>query len=455
MSSSKVRNLLSSERGAFSVYAAIAFPIFLAMLGFGLDYWSTLSVKARLDAAADDAAIAGAKAAVAYMMSNPSNLTGDALTAAAETVGDTAAKQAFSANAGATLVSNPMTPSVVHSYAAPKFTYTVSFSGTRNTSFANLVGVSGLGLGGSSTATQSRPTWVNVYVLVDASQSMGIAANQSQMTALYNASLPYNPDMNDYGRGVGCVFGCHVAQGTSISMEQVAHNNNILLRIDVARAAIANMAQVAQANAVVSNIQFAVYQMQQDPSTGSLLNQVYPASGLTSDYAALGTAMGPNSYVLDLGNNTSGGIGDSNQSASLAQFAQNMTAQGDGSSAASPLNYVFVVTDGAIDTPGACTDGHCTQVIPSTACDAIKTKGATVGVIYTTYINIYAKNDPNQGLDNRFSALVQPFLGMIPGNLKSCSSGAGWYYEATDDTQLLNDMNQLFQSTLTLVRLTN
>jgi len=261
--------------------------------------------------------------------------------------------------------------------------------------------------------------------------------------------------MNDYGPGVGCVFGCHVAQGTSISMEQVAHNNNITLRIDVARAAIANMAQVAQANAVVSNIQFAVYQMQQDPSTGSLLNQVYPASGLTSDYAALGTAMGPNSYVLDLGNNTSGGIGDSNQSASLAQFAQNMTAQGDGSSAASPLNYVFVVTDGAIDTPGACTDGHCTQVIPSTACDAIKTKGATVGVIYTTYINIYAKNDPNQGLDNRFSALVQPFLGMIPGNLKSCSSGAGWYYEATDDTQLLNDMNQLFQSTLTLVRLTN
>jgi len=254
---------------------------------------------------------------------------------------------------------------------------------------------------------------------------------------------------------VGCVFGCHVASGTSVTMEDVAHANNITLRIDVARAAIANMAQVAQANAVVGNIKFAVYQMQQDPSSGSLLNQVYPASGLTSDYGALGTAMGPNSYVLDLGNNNSGGTGDSNQTASLAQFAQSMPAQGDGSSSSSPLNYVFVVTDGAIDTPGACTDGHCTQVIPSTACDAVKTKGATVGVIYTTYINIYAKNDAKNGLDNRFNDLIKNFVGLIPGNLQSCSSGSGWYYEATDDTQLLADMQKLFQSTLTLVRLTN
>jgi hypothetical protein len=285
---------------------------------------------------------------------------------------------------------------------------------------------------------------------------MGIAANQTQMDALYKASLPYNPDLGFYGAGVGCVFGCHVTSNTSITMEQVAHNNNITLRIDVARAAIYNMAEVAKANAVVSNIKFAVYQMQQDPASGSLLNQVYPATGLTSDYSALMTAMGPTSYVLDLGNNNAGGTGDSNQTASLAQFATNMPAQGDGSSASSPLNYVFIVTDGAIDTPGGgCAMGHCTQVIPSTACSAIKTKGATVGVIYTTYVNLYAKNDPKQGLDGRFSALVQPFVGLIPGNLLSCSSGAGWYYQATDDTQLLNAMQQLFSSTLTLVRLTN
>jgi hypothetical protein len=441
---------LRNEDGAFAIYAAITFPIFIAIIGFGLDYWSTLSIKARLDAAADTGAIAGAKAAVAYVQANAGSMSGSQLTNAAIAAGQTAATQAFNANASASKQLTGVTPSVSVTYASRAFTSTVSYHTSRPTGFAGIVGVNSLGVGGSATAQQKQATYVNVYVLVDASQSMGIAANATQMNALYAATAPYNPD----GAGIGCVFGCHVASGTSVTMESVAHANNIQLRIDVARAAIYNMAQTAQNEAVANNINFAVYQMQQNPNRGTLLAQVYPSTGLTSNYTALMTAMSPTSYVLDLGSNTSGGAGDSNQTSSLAQFAATLPLEGDGSSAASALNYVYVVTDGMLDVPGACTDGHCTAAVPASACAAIKLKNATVGVIYTTYVNIYTHNNASLGLDARFQDLVEPYIGLISGNLSSCSSGPSWYYQASDDTALLNAMQNLFASTMSLVTLT-
>ena len=445
----------ANERGTFAIYAALSFPIMLVIAGFGLDYWSTLSIKTRLDAAADTAAVAGANAANAFVQLNGSLMSGTVLNLNAIAAGTAAANQAFYANAGATEINTPVVPTISVTYQNQAYTATVSFSTTRPTGFSGFFGVTSLGLSGTATATQHQLTYINVYVLVDTSQSMGIAANQAQMTALYNATAPYNPD----GPGIGCVFACHDPSGTTVSMESVAHANNVTLRIDVARAAIYNMAQTANSSAVNGNIKFGVYAMQQNPSSGSLLTEVYPAdpnlTSLTSNYPLLMTAMAPTSYVLDLGSNNSGGTGDSNQTQSLATFAQKLPASGDGSSASSPLVYVYVITDGALDTPGACVDGHCTSAMQSSACSALKQKGATVGVVYTTYINIYTHNNPALGLDARFNDLIQPFVGFISGNLSGCSSGAGWYYQATDDTALLNAVNNLFASTLSLVRITN
>jgi hypothetical protein len=449
---SKTGGILRDARGSFTIYAAFTFPIFLAALGFGLDYWSNLSAKTRLDAAADTGAIAGAKAAIAYLEANGQTYTGTQLTNLAVAAGQQAAAQAFNANAGPTQALTNVKPTVSVSYAKGAFTSTVSYATTRNNGFGGLLGLAVMSISGTATATQHQPTYINVYVLVDASQSMGIAANAQQMSSLYAATAPYNPD----GQGIGCVFGCHVAQNTTVTMESVAHANNIQLRIDVARAAIYNMVQTAQANAVASNIKFAVYQMQDNPQTGTLMSQVYPASGLSSAYTALSAAMAPTSYVLDLGSNNSGGTGDSSQTASLAQFALSLPPEGDGTSASSPLNYVYVVTDGMMDTPGsACYDGHCTGAMPSLACDAIKAQGATVGVIYTTYVNIYTQNNAALGLDARFAGLVEPTIGLVSGNLSGCSSGAGWYYQATDDTDLLSAMQSLFASTLSRVIQTN
>jgi len=443
-----------NERGTFAVYAALTFPILIILAGFGLDYWSTFSIKTRLDAAADSAAVAGANAANTFVQLNGSLLSGTVLNLNAIAAGTAAATQAFYANAGASEINTPVVPTISVTYQNQAFVATVSYATSRPTGFSGFLGVTNLALSGTATATQHQLTYINVYILVDTSQSMGIAANQTQMTLLYNASAPYGPD----GPGVGCVFGCHVPSGTTISMETVAHNNAITMRIDVARAAIFNMATTANLAAVASNIKFGVFAMQQNPSTGTLLTEVYPAdpllSSLTSNYPALMLAMAPTSYVLDLGSNNSGGVGDCNQTQSLATFAAKLPAQGNGGSASSPLNYVYIITDGALDVPGLCVDGHCTSAMPSSACATLK-QNATVGVVYTTYINIYTHNNSALGLDPRFSDLISPFLGFISGNLSACSSGSGWFYQATDDTALLNAVNTLFASTLSLVRITN
>ena len=163
----------------------------------------------------------------------------------------------------------------------------------------------------------------------------------------------------------------------------------------------------------------------------------------STDYASLTAA----ANAIDLGNNNPGGTGDTDLSDSLASLANLMSSSGDGSSANSRQSFVFIVTDGVADVAGSsCTSGHCTQAFDPSWCDAFKSKGATVGVIYTTYIPI-----PN---DQSYIALVQPFASPIAPNLQSCAS-PGYYYEATDGPSIQRAAAALFAQATASSHLTN
>ena len=191
----------------------------------------------------------------------------------------------------------------------------------------------------------------------------------------------------------GCVFGCHVfAPGQKYTNENLAHNASpkITLRIDAAATAI--QAIIAQAQNAYSSsgqavIQLSLWSMQQDPTNSNTTGIVKLAALESYPFSSNLQA----TTALDLGNNNSNGVGDSNFSMSLAYFSNNvLSTQGDGSTQGAALNYVFIITDGVSDTEsGTCQTCHVVTAFDASLCKPVRSQ-ATVGVLYTTYNPIYA-----------------------------------------------------------------
>ena len=125
-----------------------------------------------------------------------------------------------------------------------------------------------------------------------------------------------------------------------------------------------------------------------------------------------------------------------------------VVTNGSGASATSPLNYVFIVTDGVTDVYSPfCASGHCTSTINSSNCDQFKTK-ATVGVIYTIYSPIWANNNASAGvLEGNYQGLVAPFSSQIKPALQSCATSSDYYFEANDGPDIVAAVQSLFLKT--------
>jgi Flp pilus assembly protein TadG len=464
--SHQLRLFRNDRRGAFSVYAALVLPVALAAAGFGLDYASALSTKARLDSAADSASVAAVRAATTYMRTNPRKLSGDALIAAAKTEGQTAARQSFNANASASIDFNPKIDIQLPEYdpATHTFTAKVSYTFDSKLHFGQLVGQPTMTLAGEASAEQRSVQYIKIYALVDTSQSMGIAANTAEMSRLYAATK--------------CVFACHTDDADRGKTYAAARSQNIKLRIDVARKAIYNMADAAQSLATSANIQFEVYgmtRMSAGPAIAKPLgttsystwpqekavsywSKLWPANGGdTADYANLKNAMAEDARTLDISlwpvstytgavtppplytatmpwasgtitnmiihppgdyPRTYAGatdiVGDTDLATSISQIASQLPRGGDGSSPSSPLTFAFVVSDGlenvpyqsrsdcTVDPAKASLVSWCVSAINPSACQPLKDRNMIVGGLYTTYLPLYYANDPSKGYDSNY-----------------------------------------------------
>jgi Flp pilus assembly protein TadG len=421
---------------------ALSAPVLVVFVGMGIDYLVGLSDKARWDTAADAAAIGAIQSAEAYVTNNAYSESGNLLTSGAIAAGEAQGYKLFGANAGSSEAAATVTPTVTVTISGTTFNSTVTYSGSVATHFGGFVAVPTISVSGSAVATATMTTYINYYIAVDVSQSMGIGSTPTDQTNLYNLieAMGYTEEGEK-----GCVFGCHVAMdGHPKSNEQVAHEASppITLRIDAAVTAIQDViAQAKQAAGSSANIDIALYTMQLNPlSTGSKLVTV---SAPSSNYTALASAAGS----IDLGPNTSAGLGDSDMVDALTQLAAIVPANGNGFSASSPLNYALVITDGMMDIPCADWNGHCSGAMPSTACSGLQAN-ATVGVVYTTYPPIYANNNPADGYEINYNSIVAPYSSSIQPNLQACASNANLFFEATDGPALVAALQSLFQSTL-------
>lgn len=414
-------------------------PLLVLLVGFAADYGYASYINQRIARAADTAAISAVSQDAAAAVGGYTNLSG--LQDAGNALLTENIKQLSVANvtSAVSVVSDGnggVIATATYSYSVPSL-------------FGGVFGRTSMPVSGSIRSIAKPTTYVNYYILVDTSQSMGIATSQSDMITLYNRVIQYN---NGSDGESGCIFACHVkAPGQSYTNEYLAHSISpaVTLRIDSAVQAIQSIISTAASTVgSTKSVKFGLYLIQYNPNTGSYVSTVTSPS---NDYTAVSSA----AATIDLGDNNSSGIGDSDFVNELAKFATMLPANGSGASAASPQNFVFLVTDGLTDTySGSCTSTHCTGPINYTKCTAIKAK-STLGVIYTTYAPI--TNNPNKptGNEQNYNALVAPYASQIAPSLQSCATSNSYYFEAQYGSEIVSAMQTLFNKTLpTSARLT-
>ena len=416
---------LDDDRGNVSTIFALTLLPMIGFVGLGIDVSRTLSAKTTLDAAADAAALSAATETQSTLQSPVgAGATGVAIS---EYAGQLAGTQIFAVDAakvGGWIGGTP-TPLITVGDSNQIITAQASYSADVPTVFGSMFGVRTMHIAGTSAATLALPKYLNISVAVDVSQSMGLASTSAYMTQMQ-------------GLTGGCAFGCHVYQpgqtGGSQPYEVQAHNAGIQLRIDVIRTATQNMIQTAQSLQGSSGmISFGLYALQGGPPSDSAEPSLplTVLSSSSSNYSALISA----ANGIDLGPNTSAGIGDTDFTDSIPALTAAVPTSGDGSTSAKAQQFVFLMTDGVQDINGSCTDGHCTQAFNPAQCAALKAKGVTVGVIYTTYLAMPT--------EQTYRDLVAPFASQIAPNLQSCAS-SGWFYQATDASDIQNAINALF-----------
>ena len=427
------RKFARSNQGNVAIIFALTLLPMIAMMGIGIDVSRTLAARTSLQGAADAAALAAATEAEATLQAGGSTST-------AQYAGVLAGQQVFGANAtkvGRWLGAVP-TPNVQVNPGAASITAFVTFSSPVPTTFAKMFNVNSYTVNGTSASSLTLPKYLNISVVTDISQSMGLAATSSGQSQL--ASLTG-----------GCEFGCHVYQSGQTGTqpyEVQAHAANIQLRIDVIRQATQNMIQTAKQLATSTPyISFGLYTLQGGNNTTDkyglkadgqpLSTLASPSTNYTSLYAAAGN--------LDLGDNNSNGIGDTDYNNAMTSLTSIVPTSGAGTSS-SPQQFVFLLTDGVEDVWASsvsnCPSGtvgwngsHCTFAFNPSTCASLKTKGVTIGVIYTTYLPIPGESS--------YETLVAPFINQLAPNLQSCAS-PGYFYQASDANDIQVAINALF-----------
>jgi len=201
-----------NTRGNVAIMSALAFLPFLAAVGCVVDYTMASMVKTKLQAVADSATLA--------TVSNNSPIVASAKTSGTVTNGATYLTNFFKANVASFNTSiTSITPTATVTMTGSKITATVTFTAQVPTFFMGAVStllggstLSNVAVGGSSTATYSLPTYIDFYMMLDVSGSMGMASTTAEQARLQAV----NPDgiHSNTGNGYpsGCTFACHFTQ---------------------------------------------------------------------------------------------------------------------------------------------------------------------------------------------------------------------------------------------------
>ncbi|QWG23248.1 pilus assembly protein [Bradyrhizobium sediminis] len=423
------------KSGNIAVIFTLALMPILSAVGCAVDYSRATQLRAKLQAAVDAASVGSiAKQSPAFIAAG--TMTSDGPIAAGVTDANNIFNGNMSGVTGYTL--NSMTPVVTKTGSV--VTSTVQFSANVPTMFLGVMGKSTMTVTGSSTATAKMPLYIDFYLLLDNSPSMGVGATPADVaTMVANTSDK-------------CAFACH-DRNDNKNYYKLAKKLGVTTRIDVLRTATQQLMDTASATQTYSSqFRMAIYDFGASASTAGLRALFNLSSSLSSAKAAAG-----NIDLMTVNGQNENNDQDTNFTNIFPQINRAVSAPGTGTSSA-PLKYLFFVSDGVADEYNtSClkptTGGRCQSPLNPALCTTIKNRGIKIAVLYTTYLAL-----PTNSWYNKWIAPfnVGPYgpspNSEIANNMASCAS-PGLFFEVSPTQGIAEAMNALFQKAVAEARI--
>ncbi len=256
----------------------------------------------------------------------------------------------------------------------------MQFTAVVPTLFLGVIGQSNMTVTASSTSTANMPLYIDFYLLLDNSPSMGVAATPTDVTKMVNNLRPtsapspahdYN-DANNY--------------------YNLAKKLGVTTRIDVLRSATQQLMDTAATTATYSNqFRMAIYDFGASSATIGLRALFSLSTSLSSakDRSRQHRPDGRLRQQRFLHRPTR----TPSSARCFRRSARAISAPGPGTSAA-PMKYLFFVSDGVADEPNSSClkpitgSNRCQSPINPALCTAIKNRGIKIAVLYTTYLQL-------------------------------------------------------------------
>ena len=332
-------------------------------------------------------------------------------------------------------------------------TAVVTYTASVPTAFMGLVGYNNINISGSSTAASAIPSYIDFYLLLDNTPSMGVGATPTDVATM----VANTPDK--------CAFACHELDISPNDYYGLAKKLGVTTRIDVVRSATQQLMDTANATQTVPNqFRAAIYTFGASASSAGLTKIFSLSSSLSSAKTAAANidlmTVPYQNYASDT---------DTDFDSVLPAIDSLIATPGDGTSPSSPQKILFFVSDGVADANTAVcsqptsagkdpqtgqTYTRCQEPLNVSWCAAMKARGVKIAVLYTTYLALPTNGWYMSWIDPFNKGPYGPSINsQIAKNMESCAS-PGFYFEVSPTDGISQAMTALFQKVVTAARIT-
>lgn len=422
----RLRGFAGDRRGNVAVMFAVLLVPLLGAVGAAVDYSIAANTRSKIIAALDAAVV---------MAVSKSEITKSASVAQADAV------KMF--NAQIALLNVSASPSINVTDSSAGRTAAGSASASVPTYFMKVMGYNSLSVNGAATAKVGLPVYIDFYLLLDNTPSMGVAATPTDVTTMVNNTSDQ------------CAFACH-DMSNSNDYYKLAKKLGVTMRIDVVRQATESLMDTASATErVTDQFRMAIYTFGSSCNGAGLTTITPLTSNLSSAKSA---AKNIDLMTIPYQNYNNDQCTDFDNV--LAAMNPTIPTPGPGTSA-SPQKFLFFVSDGVADAyyPSTCTkpttgSGRCHEPLTVTACNLMKTRGINIAVLYTTYLALPTNSWYNTWIAPFNAGPYGPSVNSeIATKMKACAS-PGYYFEVSPTQGIAEAMNALFLKAVSQAHLT-
>ena len=422
-----LRKFRADRKGNFAITTAIAILPLFAAAGLGLDLSNAYSARTKLDNAADSAVLAALQSASSDLKTKGQSKSYAAQELLAKDMMFANLEQGYGISLEDFAVEVTNTGTALQAKAI--------YNAKLETMIMQVFNRDEVRISNEVLASTQLDEKMSIYMLLDNTPSMGVAATNLDITKMVGATSDK------------CAFACHTTQeNQGNTYYDLAKTIGVNMRIDIVREATRNvMDEFKDKSTFPDQYKIAVYSFGKKAENMELTEVAAPSSDFETQKqltAALDLKTIPkqnyhNDQQTDI---------DRTQ-ASHRKVNKNDEAKGDDSQ-----KIVFVVTDGVGDAnkPYNCTrnnvnsSSRCIEPLDIKACEQIKKQGYKLAVLYTTYLPL-----PTNEFYRKW---VAPFQADIPATLTSCAT-PGLFAEVGFGGSIPDAMTELLNSATTMPRL--